>query len=77
MNSRHLPTATGKSLACDFAVGTAKKLEWSPKVDINKDGEADYQQVGKIAESCDLVWGGRWSTPDLPHVELPKKFWVV
>lgn len=29
-----------------------------------------FKVFGQWAESKGFVWGGRWSTPDLPHVEL-------
>jgi hypothetical protein len=36
--------------------------------------EADYEQLmavfGYFAEQRGFVWGGRWSKPDMPHVEL-------
>jgi peptidoglycan L-alanyl-D-glutamate endopeptidase CwlK len=31
-----------------------------------------WTQMGAVAETCGLVWGGNWKKfPDLPHVEMP------
>lgn len=32
-----------------------------------------WEAVGALAESAGLVWGGRWSHPDRPHVELKEE----
>jgi hypothetical protein len=32
---------------------------------------ARYLAIGEAAERFGLVWGGRWTKPDRPHVELP------
>lgn len=29
-----------------------------------------WEQMGKIGESCGLVWGGRWERKDYPHFEI-------
>jgi len=43
---------------------------WDTRVDLNADGRDDWMQMGKIAESCGLEWGGRWKRfPDLPHIQ--------
>ena len=43
---------------------------WDTKADFNTDGRSDWMQMGEIAESCSLEWGGRWKRfPDLPHVQ--------
>jgi peptidoglycan L-alanyl-D-glutamate endopeptidase CwlK len=39
------------------------------KVDVDKDGVQDWQEFGQIAEECGLTWGGRWRSPDYPHVQ--------
>jgi peptidoglycan L-alanyl-D-glutamate endopeptidase CwlK len=39
------------------------------KVDVDKDSIPDWQEFGKIAEECGLTWGGRWRSPDYPHVQ--------
>ena len=43
---------------------------WDTKADFNADGRGDWMQMGEIAGSCGLEWGGRWKRfPDLPHVQ--------
>jgi len=43
---------------------------WDTRADVNADGRSDWLQMGEIAESCGLEWGGRWKRmPDLPHVQ--------
>ena len=43
---------------------------WDTMTDFNADGRSDWMQMGEIAESCGLEWGGRWKRfPDLPHIE--------
>lgn len=72
--SKHMLWTDGApaSLAVDFCiVDGSRKPVWDPKADVDKDGVPDYEAVGRIAEACGLVWGGRWKTPDYPHVELP------
>lgn len=37
---------------------------------------AEYAEIGRVAESMGLKWGGRWKTPkmpdgDAPHIEVP------
>lgn len=44
---------------------------WNTKIDANADGHNDWRQLGEIAESCNLEWGGRWRKfPDLPHIQF-------
>jgi hypothetical protein len=33
--------------------------------------KADYEEAGKIAEDLGLEWGGRWKSPDAPHIQRP------
>lgn len=40
-----------------------------PVIDWND--EIRYRAMGVMAENLGLVWGGRWRTPDMAHVELP------
>ena len=59
--------------AVDFAVAIDPDGPAGPlKPRIDWDDERRYRQMGEIAESLGLVWGGRWKRPDLCHVELPK-----
>jgi peptidoglycan LD-endopeptidase CwlK len=62
-------------LAVDLVLdGMAKKpgaqWSWDTRADLNADGRNDWMQMGQIAESCGLEWGGRWKRlPDLPHIQ--------
>lgn len=31
-----------------------------------------WQTIGQIGESLGLEWGGRWSSPDEPHFQIPE-----
>ncbi len=44
-------------------------VNWDPRVDLNADGQADYQEVGRIGESLGLRWGGRFQKRDWVHFE--------
>jgi hypothetical protein len=57
------------STALDFVLLNEYQAMWSVKADTNSDNLPDYEQVGKIVESLDLEWGGRWAHPDFPHVQ--------
>jgi hypothetical protein len=63
----------GKVLAVDFAlkhfVDGKSKLYWNSKVDVNENEVPDFEEAGAIFEHHGFVWGGRWSTPDRPHIE--------
>lgn len=48
--------------AIDFAVVIVGKVSWDPR---------EYEQVGRLAEMRNLIWGGRAPRPDYAHVELP------
>lgn len=51
-------------LAFDAVPDEYKSLpNWNP-------GGDKWKILGSIGESLGLSWGGRWSTPDLPHFEL-------
>lgn len=63
-NARAGSSAHNKGAAVDFAFEkTDGRLSWN-------DSEP-WDQVGALAESIGLSWGGRWTTfKDRPHVEL-------
>jgi peptidoglycan LD-endopeptidase CwlK len=43
---------------------------WDRKIDVNKDSEPDYNEVGEFGEFLSLEWGGRFkSIIDLPHFQ--------
>jgi hypothetical protein len=50
-----------------------KEMVWSPKADINKNQIPDYEELGKLAESIGLTWGGRFKFRDYGHFELKDK----
>lgn len=62
-------------LAADYVLdGQPEKpgLQWSweTRADFDHSGTSDWRQMGELAESIGLEWGGRWRRfPDLPHVE--------
>jgi hypothetical protein len=82
LHSKHLinlddsdPTndkATAFDIACHNEFG---EICWDVKVDVDHDHIPDYEEAGKIGESCGLTWGGRfknkWGTlqPDYPHFQ--------
>ena len=54
------------------AVDFALKLPdpWDMKVDVDHDEIPDFLEVGQLAETVGLTWGGRFSpNPDFPHVQ--------
>ena len=79
MNSRHIinlkdsDSSNDKATAWDFAVLNGKNVSWDIKADVNKNGIADYEEAGKIAEDLGLEWGGRWKSPDAPHIQRKSK----
>lgn len=62
-------------LAADYVLDSMPEkpgLQWSWEIksDMDKNGENDWQQMGRIAKDCGLTWGGNWKRfPDLPHVQ--------
>lgn len=34
--------------------------------------DGPWEDLGALAESIGLAWGGRWKRPDRPHIELPE-----
>lgn len=55
-NARGGESAHNFGIACDFYDGT-----WDA---------ATYNTLGVVARAQGLVWGGDWTTPDRPHVQL-------
>lgn len=64
-NSRHL---TGDAI--DVAPFEVYLLNGPDKVNWDADHPV-WKRIGQIAESCGLVWGGRWKQRDMGHVEAP------
>ncbi len=52
---------SGRAADCCFVVDG--KPSW--------DEALPWQDYGEAAEAAGLEWGGRWTTPDKPHVQLP------
>lgn len=76
MNSKHIvnlmdnDASNNKATAWDFVIlNNDKSANWDIKVDVNKNQKSDYEEAGKIAESLGLTWGGRWKSPDYPHIQ--------
>lgn len=62
----------GYGLAFDIAIvdATGKKIDWTEHSDWNNDGMNDWAQVGSLAQTVGLEWGGNWSSmPDPPHYQ--------
>jgi peptidoglycan L-alanyl-D-glutamate endopeptidase CwlK len=68
LKSRHLPSADGKSRACDLAVMVGGKVRWDWPLyaNLSKDMKAAATVVGVPIE-----WGGDWKFRDGPHYQLP------
>lgn len=78
LNSKHIPVIVKlddkgnpvkKSRAFDFAVVKNGIPTWDIKADVDVDGEKDYMEAGIIGEALGLQWGGRWKSPDYPHLQ--------
>jgi hypothetical protein len=61
-NHQAFADGTGHAVDCTF-LGPNGRPRW-----IDRDPWAVY---GTAAEALGLTWGGRWTTPDRPHLELP------
>lgn len=76
LKSKHVVKPGEKSKAFDFCIlKDPKTPTWELKVDVNKDDIPDYEQVGRMAESLGLTWGGSdsWKKQgkfDPCHVQL-------
>lgn len=35
---------------------------------------AFFKKCGEVAKSLGITWGGDWSTPDMPHFEIPENW---
>jgi peptidoglycan LD-endopeptidase CwlK len=74
-NARGGDSLHNYGLGADFVLdGQIEKpgvqWSWNTRADFNADGRCDWTQMGEIAESCGLEWGGRWKRlPDLPHLQ--------
>jgi peptidoglycan L-alanyl-D-glutamate endopeptidase CwlK len=60
-------------VAIDFALLTndGKSVSWDAKLDANRNGKADWNEVVTLAKALGFTWGGDWKTfLDLPHFEM-------
>ena len=55
--------------AVDYFIPRDGKYCNDLKIDTDGDKIEDWQEFGKIAETCGLEWGGNWKKKDLPHVQ--------
>jgi len=55
--------------AVDYFIQREGKYSNDLKIDTDGDKIEDWQEFGKIAETCGLRWGGTFGHPDFPHVE--------
>lgn len=75
LKSRHLvdledsEQSNDYSTAFDFVVLNERTPIWNVKASYGGTPEPDYLEVGRIGESLGLVWGGRFSTPDMVHFQ--------
>jgi peptidoglycan L-alanyl-D-glutamate endopeptidase CwlK len=59
----HLYSFHGYGLAIDVVEKDATPWDAPPSF---------WNAIGEVAEKHGLAWGGRWKTPDLPHVQWGK-----
>ena len=64
-------------LAADIVMNMGRRPEiyptWKDAIDANGDGLNDWEQLGEIAKSYGLEWGGDFKTLiDVPHVQYHK-----
>lgn len=75
MNSRHivhledLDKTNDKADAFDIGFSKDGKLTYDIKVVAKQEDLDTWEELGVIAESCGLEWGGRWKKPDRPHLQ--------
>lgn len=68
----------GYGLAVDFGImlPDSKILTWEDKADTDKNGLVDWDEVGEMAEMFGFEWGGNFSNPDRPHLQL-RMGWTI
>lgn len=58
-----------KREAVDYFIQRDGKYCNDIKVDTDGDSIPDWEEFGKIADKCELEWGGTWQKKDIPHVQ--------
>jgi peptidoglycan L-alanyl-D-glutamate endopeptidase CwlK len=57
-----IPAALAFDVAFDFELGKGQRISWA----------GPWDELGELAESLGLEWGGRWATfRDRPHFQFP------
>ena len=56
-------------LAFDVALLKDGSPTWDQSLDLNDDGQTDYQALGEMGEAIGLIWGGRFRHRDLCHFQ--------
>jgi len=60
-------------VAIDFALltGDGRSVSWDTRLDGDRDGVADWNEVVEEAKKLGFAWGGDWRTfKDMPHFEM-------
>ncbi|WP_047013536.1 M15 family metallopeptidase [Paenibacillus sp. IHB B 3415] len=60
-------------VAIDFALllNDGRVVSWDTKLDVDKDGIADWMEVVDEANKLGFEWGGDWTSfKDLPHLQI-------
>jgi peptidoglycan L-alanyl-D-glutamate endopeptidase CwlK len=56
--------------AVDYYQDVDGRACYDVKTDTDGDSIPDWEEFGRIARECGLVWGGDWKKKDLPHVQF-------
>jgi peptidoglycan LD-endopeptidase CwlK len=59
--------------ALDFALLTndGRSVSWDTKLDGDRDGRSDWNEVAEIGKDLGFKWGGDWTSfVDMPHLEM-------
>lgn len=49
--------------------GTYETASWDQTIDVDGDGQSDWQEVVNIFKAHGWAWGGDWKFKDAPHFE--------
>ncbi|GAB4389027.1 MAG: hypothetical protein Kow0025_11870 [Thermodesulfovibrionales bacterium] len=70
--TRALASVHQFGLAFDVAVVKDGRAVWDLKADINGNGAADYEEVGRLGKGLGLEWGGDFAFKDYCHFQLTR-----